>query len=243
MISETSPLRNCSESFQLIPLEHRSRFKPTIESLVITTIILNTFEDESSDTEDEPSEPVFSSDDLLLSSASESYVYGLVTEKEVNLAPRRHDSELANNCTEAEMFMNLDSNLCLIPPDETRSAASRVKSPTHLIVIPTQQIPPINTCQTTIADAQHMVKNPTPALSWGTTVPSDIYRPFSCGQQNSSINDAFDQRFKQVTLPPINTQQNNCVSTRWWSGAMLHDSQSFPNSKDDRLHAKCEVQK
>ena len=126
------------------------------------------------------------------------------------------------------------------PTDETRSAASRVKSPTHSIVIPTQQIPPIITCQTTIVDAQHMVKNPTTALSWATTVPSDIYLPFSCRQQNSAINDAFDQRFKQVTIPPINTQRNNCVSMRWWSGAMLHDSQSFPNSKDDR-GALCQV--
>ena len=69
MILDTSPLCNCPESFQLIPLKHRSRFKPT--SPVITTIILNTFKDESSDAEDEPSEPVFSSDDLLLSSTSE----------------------------------------------------------------------------------------------------------------------------------------------------------------------------
>ena len=149
-----------------------------------------------------------------------------VTEKEANPVPKCSGFEFPNNCivSEAESFMNLDSNLCLIPPDETRSTATRVKSPTHSIVIPTQQIPLINTCQTTIVDAQHMVKNLTTALSWGTTVSSDIYLPFSCGQQNFSINDAFDQRYKQVTLPPINTQQNNCVSTRWWSGAMLHDS-------------------
>ena len=85
-----------------------------------------------------------------------------------------------------------------------------------------------------------MVKNPKTALSWGTTVPSDIYLPFSCRQQNSAINDAFDQRFQQVTLPPINIQQNNCVSTRWWSGAMLHDHRLFLNSKDDR-GALCQV--
>ena len=241
MILDTSPLCNCPESFQLIPLKHRSRLKPTIESPVITTIILNTSEDESSDVEDEPSEPVFSSDNLLLSSASEFYNCEFITKKEVNLAPRRHDSKSADNCIEfTKEFMNLDSNLCLIPPDETRSAASRVKSPTHSIVIPAQQIPPFNTCQTTIVDAQNMVKNFTTALSWGTTVPSDIYLPFSCGQQNYSINNAFDQRVEQVTIPPINTQQNNCVSKRWWYGAMLHDHQSFLNSKDDR-GASCQV--
>ena len=68
------------------------------------------------------------SDDLLLSSASEFYICGLITEKEANPASSCSGFELADNCivSKANELMNLDSNECLIPSDETRSAASMV---------------------------------------------------------------------------------------------------------------------
>ena len=130
------------------------------------------------------------------------------------LSPQKFVSSSSE--TDQDSANNPISSVCQVPPDETRSSTSMVKSQTQFIA---QHSALINASAKINASA---------SLSCYTTIQDQRVPP----QMNANSS----------TLPPFSTtaSQSNYVSMRWWSGAMLYDRQLLPKPKDVR-RALCQV--